>query len=229
MTAHRRLWIIDPSIVWPEEEGVEAIRGDWPGPCRVLRPALEPGSGPRPGDGYEAAGVVVMGSRASVGHELPWLRDLRKWLAPIVTGSAPLPLLGICFGHQLVAALAGAPVGKVHPDGHEERGVQESRFVDCRLLPGGGTLQVVASHGEEAKSVPADFRAVARRGAVAVDALEHERLPVFGVQFHPEAGASFLRRRSIPEDPRESRAFEEQGRLLARFREIAIGAENGRG
>lgn len=226
MTAHRRLLIVDPSIVWPEEEGVEAIAGNWPGPRKVLRPALEPGSAPRPGDGYDVAAVVVMGSRASVGDDLPWLRDLRGWLTPIVTGSAPLPLLGICFGHQLIAALAGAPVGMVNRDGHEERGIQESRFIDCRLVPGGGTLRVVASHGEEAKSVPAGYRAVARRGAVAVDALEHESLPVFGVQFHPEAGASFLRKRSIQEDPRESRAFEEQTRLLARFRGIAIGGKD---
>ncbi len=224
----RCLLIIDPSIVWAEDEGVAAIAGDWPGPRKVLRPALEPGSGPRPRDGYDVAAVVVMGSRASVGHDRPWLRDLRGWLTPIVKGSAPVPLLGICFGHQLIAALAGARVGTVHPDGHEERGVQESRFVDCRLVPGGGTLRVVASHGEEAKSVPPGFRAVARRGAVAVDALEHESLPVFGVQFHPEAGDSFLRKRTIPQDPREPRAFEEQRALLARFREIAIGSSKGR-
>ncbi len=223
MSALRRLLIIDPSIVWPEDEGVDAIVGDWPGPRRVVRPALDPGSGPRPGDGYHAAAVVVMGSRASVRDDVPWLRDLRAWLSPIVTGTVPLPLLGICFGHQLIAAVAGAPVGRVHPDGHEERGIQECRFADCRLVPGGGTLRVVASHGEEAKSVPAGFRAVARRPAVEIDALEHESLPIFGVQFHPEAGASFLRTRSIPEDPRESRAFEEQTRLLARFRGIASG------
>lgn len=227
MTARRLLLIIDPSIAWPEDEGVEAVAGDWPGPRRVVRPALEPGSGPRPGDGYDAAAVVVMGSRASVGHDLPWLRDLRTWLAPVVSGSVPRPLLGICFGHQLLAALAGVSVGKIHPDGHEERGIQETRFVDCGLVPGGGTLRVVASHGEEAKSTPAGFRAVARRGAVPIDALEHESLPVYGVQFHPEAGASFLRKREIPEDERESRAFDEQTRLLARFRAIALEWETG--
>jgi GMP synthase-like glutamine amidotransferase len=221
--------IIDPSIAWPEEEGVEAVAGNWPGPRKVLRPALEAGSGPRPGDGYDAFAVVVMGSRASVGNDLPWLRDLRAWLAPIVSGSVPRPLLGICFGHQLIAEVAGADVRKVHRDGREERGVQESRFLDCRLVPGGGTVRVIASHGEEAKSVPAGFRGVAQRGAVTVDALEHLRLPVFGVQFHPEAGASFLRKREIPEDPRESRAFEEQARLLSRFREIALEGRTGTG
>ena len=39
-TDRPRLLVIDPSIVWPEEEGVAEVIGDWPGESRILRPAL---------------------------------------------------------------------------------------------------------------------------------------------------------------------------------------------
>lgn len=227
MTRHPLLLIVDPSISWPEDEGVETAAGDWPGDVRVVRPALEPGNGPRPVDGYEVDAVILLGSRASVSDDRPWLADLRAWLAPLVTGSICRPLLGVCFGHQLIAHVAGAPVGRVHADGREERGIQESRFADCRLVPGGGVVRVVSSHGEEAKSVPPGFRAVSRRGPVAIDAFEHASLPVYGVQFHPEARGAFLRKREMPPDPRESAAFEEQDRLLARFRAEARSHSDG--
>jgi GMP synthase (glutamine-hydrolysing) len=213
--------IVDPSISWPEEEGADVVVGDWGGDHLVLRPALDPGSGPSPGTGYDADAVVLMGSRASVSDDLPWLNDLRAWLVPLLTGQVRLPLLGICFGHQLIAHAAGGSVGKVHLDGREERGIQKSRFVDCRLLPGGGPLYVVASHSEEIKSLPPGLHTVSRRDSVTIDALEHVVLPIFGVQFHPEARAAFLRVRKIPMDPREALAFDDQERILARFREYA--------
>jgi GMP synthase-like glutamine amidotransferase len=82
---------------------------------------------------------------------------------------------------------------------------------------------VVASHGELIEILPAGFRAVARREHVAADALEHEHLPIFSVQFHPEARADFLAVRGIPPCVHDATAFEDQARLLARFRELAAG------
>jgi GMP synthase (glutamine-hydrolysing) len=221
MTHAPRLLVIDPSIVWPEDAGVSEIVGDWPGTHRVVRPALEPGTAPRPGDPYEADAVVVMGSRASVNDGVTWLRDLGAWLDPLISGARPLPLLGICFGHQLVAALAGARVARMREDGSEERGIRTTRFSGSRLVPD-GPMRVVASHGEEVRSAPRGFRITASREHVSIDALEHERLPVFSVQFHPEAREEFLSRRGMPAGPEDAAAFEEQARYLAAFRRAAL-------
>lgn len=218
-----RMLVIDPSIVWPEDAGVAEIRGDFSGEVRVLRPALR-GDGPGPGDGYDFDAVVLMGSRASVHDDLPWLADLGRWLDPLLDGSVVRPLLGICFGHQLVAHRAGAEVRRVNADGSEERGVQLTRFAPCRLVPEGGSLRVVTSHGEEVAGAPEGFRGVAARERVGVDALEHDRLPVFTVQFHPEAREEFLRRRGLGPHPEEARAFEDQSRILKRFRTLALQA-----
>lgn len=221
MTHVPRLLVIDPSIVWPEDAGVAAIVADWPGTHRVIRPALEPGTAPRPGDPYDADAVVVMGSRASVNDRTAWLRDLGAWLDPVIAGSCRLPLLGICFGHQLVASRAGAPVGRLREDGSEERGVQTTRFEGSRLVPD-GPMRVVASHGEEVRHAPPGFRVTASRERVAVDALEHETLPIFAVQFHPEARGEFLEKRGMPAGPEDAAAFEEQARYLAAFRRAAL-------
>jgi GMP synthase-like glutamine amidotransferase len=221
MTHVPRLLVIDPSIVWPEDAGVVEIVGDWPGTHRVLRPALEPAEVLRPGDPYDTDAVVVMGSRASVHDGAAWLRDLGAWLDPLISGACRRPLLGICFGHQLVAARAGAPVARMREDGSEERGVQTTRFSGSRLAPD-GPMRVVASHGEEVRLVPAGYRVTASRERVAIDALEHETLPVFSVQFHPEARADFLAMRGMPAGPEDAAAFEEQARYLAAFRRAAL-------
>jgi GMP synthase-like glutamine amidotransferase len=165
-----------------------------------------------------------MGSRASVNDDLPWLRELGAWLDPVIAGTRRIPLLGICFGHQLIAHRAGAPVGRMRADGSEEKGVRTTRFAGSRLAPD-GPMRIVASHGEEVRDAPAGFRVTASRDRVRIDALEHETLPVYSVQFHPEARAGFLALRGVEAGPDDARAFEEQARYLAAFRRAARAEE----
>lgn len=212
------LVVIDPAIVWPEDAGFREVVGDWPGEVVRLRPGLCPSEVPDSGWRHEAAAVVVMGSRASVHDDRPWIRSLGEWLDPILAGRIRVPLLGICFGHQLIAHRLGAEVGYVHEDRSLERGVQRSEIQGSRLLPGRERIHVIVSHGEEVKTVPAGYRVCASRRRVAVDAIEHETLPIFGVQFHPEARAEFLRAREVPPVPEEAEAFADQAQLLATFR-----------
>ncbi len=188
----------------------------------MLRPALRPRDGPEPGFGYDVAGIVVLGSRASVYEDLPWLRNLGAWLEPVLEGREQVPLLGICFGHQLIAERAGGEVGFVRPDRSVELGIRETLLDGCRLVPGRRLLHVVASHNEEVKTVPPGYRAVARRDRVDVDGLEHETLPIFGFQFHPEARAEFLRARGVDVSRTEAAMIADADRLLDAFRRLAL-------
>ncbi len=217
----RTLLIIDPAIVAAEDLGAREIAAGWPGDVAVVRPGLRPEETPRPDWGHDVAAVVVMGSRASVHDDRPWIGALGDWLSPLLDGSRVAPILGICFGHQLIAHRLGARVGFVHRDRRLERGVQETVLTGCRLAPGRDRIHVIVSHGEEVKDVPAGCRVTGRRGAIAVDVFEHETLPVFGVQFHPEAGAGFLRGRDVPPHPAEGSAFEDQALVLSTFRRLA--------
>jgi len=211
------LWVIDPSTDEPEDEGVEQILEGWPGESRLFQPALR-GDGPGPGSGYRADGLVVMGSRASVHDDLAWLARLSEWLRPILSGDVRRPLLGICFGHQLIAHLAGAEVGFVETSRRKLVGVEDSRQEGGRLLPAGTVLRVVVSHREEVKREPPEYRRTAFRQRSPIDGLEHESLPVWSFQFHPEARWDFARAAGI--DPRaiDPRVVEDSRRLLGAFR-----------
>ena len=62
------------------------------------------------------SGVIVMGSHSMVTANLPWSVGLEKWLADAVVKE--VPILGICYGHQLLAKALGGVVG-FHPQGPE--------------------------------------------------------------------------------------------------------------
>jgi GMP synthase-like glutamine amidotransferase len=214
----RRLWVIDPSLARAEKQGVGEILNGWTGEHRLFLPALRPGDGPGRVTGYETDGVVLMGSMASVMDDLPWLDELGRWLEPIVDGTVRVPLLGICFGHQLIAHLAGARVGYLNEEREKRFGVETSVLEGGSLLPGRHEVRVVVSHREEVKECPATFRVVADRGSIAVDGLEHGRLPLFSFQFHPEAREEFAGHAGIRESLIDSRVREDNRRLLAAFR-----------
>ena len=213
------LWIVDPSQQWPEEQGVSEIVAGWSGALRVFRPALVVGDGPEPDTGYATDGIVLMGSRASVVDESPWIGRLAAWLRPLVDGTLAIPVLGICFGHQLMAHLAGAAVGPLAGDGGKRVGVETSRLSGSSLIPGETGLRVVVSHREEVKECPAGFRVVARRPGVSVDGLEHRSLPLFSFQFHPEARDEFARHAGIPPALIDEPLRRDNRRLLLAFLE----------
>jgi len=99
--------------------------------------------------------------------------------------STQKPLLGICFGHQLMAMAFGAEVmnmGKkidgyymVQRIGENEifEGLEE-RFLVCE------------SHEEMVVDLPFDFELLGNSPNCPIEVMKHGSLPVFGVQFHPE-------------------------------------------
>ena len=219
----RRLWVIDPSVSRPEDQGVAHIVEGWTGPTRLFRPALRPGDGPTPAAGYDTDGIVLMGSASSV-HDYPgWLEELKGWLQPVLEGDVDLPLLGICFGHQLVAHGAGGEVGFMRPDRSKRLAVEDAELDGGRLLPGRRTLRVVASHSEEVKTCPPGYRVVARRPGVPIDGMEHRDRPIFSFQFHPEAGEEFALHVGIPVEGLDARVHDDSRRVLEAFRARVLG------
>ncbi len=98
-----------------------------------------------------------------------------------------IPVLGICYGMQLVAHLAG---GKVQPSSEREYGRAEVTVREATGLFAGfepqACITVWASHGDRIEQPPPQFRVTASSANAPVAGFEHDSRPVFGILFHPE-------------------------------------------
>jgi GMP synthase (glutamine-hydrolysing) len=96
-----------------------------------------------------------------------------------------LPLLCICVTHQLMATVYG---GETKAAPKPEFGpVKISVGEEDSILRGTGpSFTAWESHNDEVVKVPAGFRVLASSENCSIQAMRHEKLRLFGVQFHPE-------------------------------------------
>ncbi|MEM3730779.1 MAG: glutamine-hydrolyzing GMP synthase [Candidatus Bathyarchaeia archaeon] len=96
-----------------------------------------------------------------------------------------LPILGLCYGHQLIAQMVG---GKVEPAKHREYGVAYVTIDKPEgVLKGLSSKEKVwMSHGDTVISVPPEFEVLARSENCPVAAFRHKEKPIYGLQWHPE-------------------------------------------
>jgi GMP synthase (glutamine-hydrolysing) len=124
-------------------------------------------------------GFVLSGGPASV------YDDGVPFLPPYVLESG-LPVLGICYGMQILAQEMG---GLVSRGEKREYGLAELQVtVPCSpLFAGLPSSQLVwASHGDRVERLPPGFQALARTANSPVAAMGDDRRRVYGLQFHPE-------------------------------------------
>src|SRR5215469_9552394 len=137
---------------------------------------LFPKEGPLP-DLAGLAHIVMLGSTSSVyddGEARAWIEEDLAWLRR--ADAAGVPVLGICFGGQLLAAAFG---GTVEPAGSEEIGWVTIDSADPELIPPGPWLEF---HHDRCQ--PPAGATVFARNDLGVQAFRLGRH--LGVQFHPE-------------------------------------------
>lgn len=97
-----------------------------------------------------------------------------------------IPILGICYGLQLLARFLG---GRVQPGIKREygKGILTIKEHDCPLFEGlPEQIQVWNSHGDQISKLPEGFRSVAVTENSNFAAIENRLLKFYGLQFHPE-------------------------------------------
>ncbi|MEK6982032.1 MAG: GMP synthase subunit A [Candidatus Micrarchaeota archaeon] len=95
------------------------------------------------------------------------------------------PILGICYGHQLIAYIFG---GKVEKGKSAEYGITKittdqevELFIGCAK-----EFDAWASHFDEVKELPKDFVSLAHSEQCACESMKHKKEKIYSVQFHPE-------------------------------------------
>jgi len=127
----------------------------------------------------EAPGAVIL----SGGPQSVYEKDAPLPSAEIF--KMGIPVLGICYGLQLMAHLMG---GKVVPSKKREYGFASLKVLERKGLLSGvkDKEQVWMSHGDRVVKVPPGFIVTGRTTGCATAVMEERRRKLFGVQFHPE-------------------------------------------
>lgn len=131
------------------------------------------------------------------GQPSPWSAYAPADLAGVfdVIRTSPLPILGVCGGHQQIALALGAPVGlmkRLAPGEGYEGALHVRGYLPVELAGGAlfeglpRSIVVWHSHREEVQALPDGFVATASSATCRIEAMQHGSRPLFGVQFHPE-------------------------------------------
>jgi GMP synthase (glutamine-hydrolysing) len=168
----------------------------------TLPPSLCPGD-----TAFDAA--IVTGSQASVYDDRPWIGPLKDRVRRGL--DAGLPMLGVCWGHQLLAEALGGRVeggdyelGYVSVEQVDAQGdalaAETSLFSDPIFEGIPSPFTVFATHSDYVVDVPPGATVLARN-ATGVQAFRHGR--AVGVQFHPEYDRStaekMIRSKNLPQ------------------------------
>ena len=168
---------------------------------------------------------LITGSNNAAYDILPWILDLQDWVRK--AASTNIPLVGICFGHQLIAQALGGRVER-YASGWGV-GIRESQILDEQLrtyFPD-GRLRLICNHHDQVTQLPAGATSLATSSFCQHEGFRIGR-HILTFQGHPEFTVDYERHLILnhsenEDDTVKQRALktleemEAQGEVVARF------------
>ena len=146
-------------------------------------------AGKLPGDAGDHGAYLITGSAAGVYEPLPWMEPLMGFLR---AAKGRAKLVGICFGHQVMAEAFGGHVEKVD----KGWGVGLHTYPIVRHEPwmdGASAVSVPASHQDQVVMPPPNAEVIASSVFTPYAALAWRDQPAVSFQFHPEFAPDFAK------------------------------------
>ena len=182
----------DPALLKPEKGDVEQWITQAIDHSQLNLEVLQAKPSPNYPRPEECAGVIVTGSPAYATANEAWSEKLGNWISELL--EANTPLLGICFGHQLIARVAGGFVG-FNPQGinigctdiREEEGSRNDPLFS--EMP--STFQSFVMHVQSVLRVPEGAVVLATDEKGMIQAIRFGE-KAWGLQFHPELNPELM-------------------------------------
>jgi GMP synthase (glutamine-hydrolysing) len=179
LNSEPRIAVFDASVGdTPAERNFRRELGDYVLVYKVSEGEFPPL--PTDPNGSRIDGVVISGSQTAVYDDRPWISDVERWVR--AAAEAAIPVLGVCWGHQLIARALG---GEVDPMGRYELGYERiDRLEHDELFEGiGESFVAFETHSDEVTRLPPGTTVLAEN-ETSIQAFRIGN--AWGVQFHPE-------------------------------------------
>lgn len=142
---------------------------------------------PRP---TECEAVVITGSPVGVYDQTPWMDPLRGFIRE--SFATRTPMIGVCFGHQIIADAMGGDVGKSAKGWGLGRHVYDVMATRDWMAGAGKTVALSVSHQDQVITPPKGAVTLARSAHTDHAMLAYDDAPVMSLQGHPEFSDEFV-------------------------------------
>lgn len=155
--------------------------------------------GELPDSVQQADGWLITGSKYGAYEDLPWIKPLEQFI--VQAYRAEVPMVGICFGHQIIAQALGGKVEKF-------QGGWSVGRVEYQLDEIGDKVPLYAWHQDQVTELPPEATVAGSTGFCQYAALQYHN-KAYSIQPHPEFTRGYTkdlleaRRNILPEDAAE--------------------------
>lgn len=152
---------------------------------------------------HQPSKVIISGSRSSVNSDAAWIKKLKKQVKQYITDD--VDILGVCFGHQLIADVMGGEVTSMEGI---ELGYTEVTTDNISLYDGLDMVEhPFVSHGDKVVEIPEEL-VVTAESQRCIHGFSHEAKNIYGIQFHPEFDINSVKQLIREKDISEERTHQ---------------------